>query len=177
MSFDGRSYLGLFPPPEYSFRWYKSFFSDTYYLQGLKTSLIIAVIATVISTTIGVSAAIGLDRYQGRGKQVLESLFLSPLVVPAVVIGFAILIFGNLLWRLICEAWILFFRIHESLVSIEHNTSGGQDIDEQDTDDAVPDWRGTDESWVNCAIQDCSNKVSLGKGTKYCAIHIDSDGE
>ena len=62
-----------------------------------------------------------------------------------VLIGFAILIFGNLLWRLICEAWILFFRIHESLVSIEHNTSGGQDIDEQDTDDAVPDWRGTDE--------------------------------
>ena len=69
------------------------FFSDTYYLQGLKTSLIIAVIATVVSTTIGVSAAIGLDRYQGRGKQVLESLFLSPLVVPAVVIGFAILMF------------------------------------------------------------------------------------
>ena len=48
MSFDGRSYLGLFPPPEYSFRWYENFFSDTYYLQGLKTSLIIAVIATVI---------------------------------------------------------------------------------------------------------------------------------
>jgi len=93
MSFDGRSYLGLFPPPEYSLRWYKNFFSDTYYLQGLKTSLIIAVIATVVSTTIGVSAAIGLDRYQGRGKQVLESLFLSPLVVPAVVIGFAILMF------------------------------------------------------------------------------------
>ena len=42
-----------------------------------------------------------------------------------VMIGFAVLIFGNLLWRLICEAWILFFRIHESLVSIERNTSGG----------------------------------------------------
>ena len=47
-----------------------------------------------------------------------------------VMIGFAVLIFGNLLWRLICEAWILFFRIHESLVSIEHNTSGGQDTDD-----------------------------------------------
>ena len=93
MSFDGRSYLGLFPPPEYSLRWYERFFSDAYYLQGLKTSLIIAIIATVVSTTIGVSAAIGLDRYQGIGKQALESLFLSPLVVPAVVIGFALLMF------------------------------------------------------------------------------------
>ena len=46
-----------------------------------------------------------------------------------VMIGFAVLIFGNLLWRLICEAWILFFRIHESLVAIEHNTSGGQDTE------------------------------------------------
>ena len=74
------------------------------------------------------------------------------------ILSFLLLTFGNLLWRLICEAWILFFRIHESLVSIEHNTYGGQD---------------TDESWVNCAIQDCSNKVSLGKSTKYCAIHIE----
>ena len=49
-----------------------------------------------------------------------------------------IIIFGNLAWRLICEAWILFFRIHEALVSIEHNTSGGQD-----TEDSVPDWRET----------------------------------
>jgi len=31
-------------------RWYLSFFSDTYYLTGLKTSLILAVIATVVST-------------------------------------------------------------------------------------------------------------------------------
>ena len=36
--------------------------------------------------------------------------------------GFALLIFGNLFWRLICEGWILFFSIHESLVSIENNT-------------------------------------------------------
>ena len=45
--------------------------------------------------------------------------------IEMVMIGIAVLIFGNLLWRLICEAWILFFRIHESLVSIERNTSGG----------------------------------------------------
>ena len=33
--------------------------------------------------------------------------------------GAAVLIAGNLLWRLICELWILFFSIHERLVSIE----------------------------------------------------------
>jgi putative spermidine/putrescine transport system permease protein len=97
MSFDARSYLGPFPPTEFSLRWYENFFSDDYYLHGLKSSLIIAVIATIVSTISGVSAAIALDRYTGPGKQALESLFLSPLVVPAVVIGFALLLFFALI--------------------------------------------------------------------------------
>ena len=97
MSFDGRSYLGKFPPPHYSLRWYATFFSDAYYLHGLKTSVILALIATIVSTTAGVSAAIVLDRYEFPGKAGLEVLFLSPLVVPAVVIGFALLLFFALL--------------------------------------------------------------------------------
>lgn len=97
MSFDGRGYLGKFPPPEYSIRWYANFFSDTYYLNGLKTSIVLAVIATAVSTTAGVSAAIVLERYEFPGKQALETLFLSPLVVPAVVIGFALLLFFALI--------------------------------------------------------------------------------
>lgn len=97
MSFDGRSYLGTFPPPNYSFRWYLNFFSDTYYLNGLKMSLILAVIAALVSTASGVSAAIVLDRYEFRGKRALEAFFLSPLVVPGVVVGFALLLFFALI--------------------------------------------------------------------------------
>ena len=97
MSFDGRGYLGKFPPPSYALDWYQNFFSDSFYLNGLKTSIILAIIATVVSTAAGVSAAIVLDRYDFPGKQALEALFLSPLVVPAVVIGFALLLFFALL--------------------------------------------------------------------------------
>lgn len=93
MSFDARSFLGPFPPSEFSLRWYDAFFTNDQYLDGLKTSLIIAVIAAVISTAIGVSAALVLDQYEFSGKDALASFFLSPLVVPAVVIGFALLIF------------------------------------------------------------------------------------
>ena len=93
MSFDARSYLGRFPPTEFSFQWYARFFSDTYYLTGLRTSLVIATIAATVSTCAGVCAAIVLDRYDFPGKQALETVFLSPLVIPAVVIGFALLLF------------------------------------------------------------------------------------
>ncbi len=97
MSFDARSYLGRFPPTEFSFQWYARFFSDTYYLTGLRTSLIIAVIAATVSTCAGVCAAIVLDRYDFPGKQALETIFLSPLVIPAVVIGFSLLLFFALI--------------------------------------------------------------------------------
>ena len=93
MSFDARSFLGPFPPRELSLRWYESFFTDTYYLRGLRTSVILAVLTAVISTTIGVTVALVLDRHEFRGKDALASAFLSPLVVPTVVIGFALLIF------------------------------------------------------------------------------------
>ena len=97
MSFDGRSYLSTFPPPSYSFQWYLNFFSDTYYLQGLRLSVTLAIIAAIVSTTFGVSAAIVLDRYEFRGKRALEAFFLSPLVVPGVVVGFALLLFFALI--------------------------------------------------------------------------------
>ena len=36
--------------------------------------------------------------------------------------GFYLLLYGNIFWRIICEGLILFFSIHESVVSIENNT-------------------------------------------------------
>jgi len=97
MSFDGRSYLGAFPPPNFSLQWYQGFFSDTYYLQGLKISLILGIIASMVSALSGVSAAIVIERYEFTGKKALEAFFLSPLMVPGVVVGFALLLFFSLI--------------------------------------------------------------------------------
>ncbi len=93
MSFDARDYLGVFPPTEFSTRWYAKFFSDPYLLKGLKTSLQLASLTAVAATTLGLSAAVALDRLPPRYSQLLMAVFLSPLIVPGVVIGFALLIF------------------------------------------------------------------------------------
>jgi hypothetical protein len=45
-------------------------------------------------------------------------LFIDDLILP----GIGFLILGNLLWRVICEGWILLFSIHDILGSIESNT-------------------------------------------------------
>jgi putative spermidine/putrescine transport system permease protein len=93
MSFDARPYLGPFPPQELSLRWYREFFSNGYYLKGLWISLTISMLAAAVAMLIGISMAVFVDRSNFRGKTVLVNLFLAPLIIPAVVVGFALLIF------------------------------------------------------------------------------------
>lgn len=42
-----------------------------------------------------------------------------------ILIGLGALTVGNLLWRILCEGWILAFRIHDSLVSVEKGFKEG----------------------------------------------------
>jgi len=95
LSFDARSFIGSFPPTEFSLRWYKEFFYESYYHEGLKTSLIVASIATLVSSLLGTLAAISIDRGQFRGRSLIETFLLSPLVIPTVVVGFGVLIFSS----------------------------------------------------------------------------------
>ena len=93
MAFDARPYLGPLPPPAYSLRWFRQFFSDDYFLRGLATSAELAVASVAITVAAGVATAVALDRMPARGREALTSLFLSPLIVPPVVTGLALLLF------------------------------------------------------------------------------------
>jgi molybdate ABC transporter permease protein len=65
-------------------------------LSPLWISLRIAAIATLITACLGIAAAHFMQRYQGRARSLLDSLFLSPLVLPPTVLGFLLLLLlGN----------------------------------------------------------------------------------
>lgn len=93
LAFDARDYLAPLPPPALSLHWFEKLFSQDYVVAGLKTSLAIAMLTTIINVVIGTAAAVGLDRATFPGKGVIMAAFLSPLIVPAVVTGFALLLF------------------------------------------------------------------------------------
>ena len=126
MAFDSRDYLGSLPPPSLSFRWFVTFFSDSYFLNGLSTSLQLALASVAISLCVGIATAYTLGRTQFVGKDALVSFFLSPLVVPPVVIGFALLLFlsemglFNGFARLLCGHIIITvpYTIRATLASI-----------------------------------------------------------
>lgn len=95
LSFDDREFLGAFPPSTFSLRWYRSFLENPAYLDGLVTSVKLALLSTAISATAGSAAAVALSQARWRGRDLMETLFLAPKLVPTVVVGFSILGFAS----------------------------------------------------------------------------------
>jgi putative spermidine/putrescine transport system permease protein len=93
MSFDARDYLGQFPPSKLSIRWFEQFFSDGYLLGGLRTSVMLATVAAVSASVLGLSASVAIRQLPGFARDLLTTIFVAPLIVPGVVIGFALLLF------------------------------------------------------------------------------------
>jgi putative spermidine/putrescine transport system permease protein len=90
MSFSSASSLE-FPPPGLSLRWYESFFGDPRWLRAAQNSLIVALAASVLALALGSIAAYGLVRGRFRGRAVIESNFILPLILPPVIVAHTIL--------------------------------------------------------------------------------------
>jgi putative spermidine/putrescine transport system permease protein len=95
LSFDDRTFLGPFPPPVWSLRWYRAFLDNPAYVEGLWTSLTLALVSTAIAAAAGTAAAIALADPATRARGALETIFLSPKFVPTVVVGFSVLVFAS----------------------------------------------------------------------------------
>lgn len=93
LSFDGRSFLGPFPPSELSLRWYRALFSNPAYFDSFWISLKLAAVAAALAAAIGTAAAIAISDPRLPARAFLEAAFLSPKFIPTVVIGFSLLVF------------------------------------------------------------------------------------
>jgi putative spermidine/putrescine transport system permease protein len=94
-SFNGGPILS-FPPTSFTTQWYTLIKPS--FLDALYVSLIVASAAAVISVIFGVPAALGLSRGRFPGRAALNSLFLSPLMVPALVTGVALYQYSLTVW-------------------------------------------------------------------------------
>jgi len=86
-----------FPPVGFTLRWYWRFLADSSYLGSIWTSVAIAGIATVIAVVLGVLVALVISRSEIRGRQLLNTIFIAPLILPTIVIGAALLQYANAL--------------------------------------------------------------------------------
>lgn len=81
-----------FPPYGVSGRWYQNILRRSAFIESFRFSVILASLATVGSLGIGLLAAVALVRYRFRGREAILAFVMSPLLVPEVVTGMAILV-------------------------------------------------------------------------------------
>lgn len=95
-AFNSSSFLE-FPLTGFSLKWFQSFFTSEQFMTSFFLSLRLAVITSVVAMIIGTMAAIVLVRGDFPGADLLSALFLSPLMLPAILTGLALFQFYVLL--------------------------------------------------------------------------------
>jgi putative spermidine/putrescine transport system permease protein len=83
----------VFPPPGFSTRWFSEVLSTPMWRDSLWLSLQIGAAVAILSTTLGVATALGLRAVDRGWSNALQTFFLSPLMLPTVVIGLALMQF------------------------------------------------------------------------------------
>jgi spermidine/putrescine transport system permease protein len=81
----------------FSLRWFatdpnSSVLHDPALQSALEHTLLLAVICVAVATPIGVTLALGLQRWRGPGSGTANTLMLLPLITPEIVMGVALLL-------------------------------------------------------------------------------------
>jgi putative spermidine/putrescine transport system permease protein len=86
MSFSASQYLE-FPPKDWSFRWYESYFSSNAWMSATATSLKAGLFTMLVATPIGVIASYGLHVSSHRAARLVYMLLITPIMIPVILIG------------------------------------------------------------------------------------------
>ncbi|MFK7964332.1 MAG: ABC transporter permease [Burkholderiaceae bacterium] len=92
VSFTSSSIYTL-PPPEWSLKWYQTLGRKSGLADAVWLSINLAIMSTAISLVLGTAAAMAVVRGQFRGKEAIATFAVSPLMMPGLVVGVAMLQF------------------------------------------------------------------------------------
>jgi spermidine/putrescine transport system permease protein len=89
-----RDGVGGFPPRHLTMDWYRQLFADGPIWDAVLNSLLVAAGSVVLSLTLGLLAALALDRATFPGKALFRRLVLLPLILPGIITGLSLLMFA-----------------------------------------------------------------------------------
>lgn len=89
-----------FPPSGFSLEWFVRVFEQGQFIDSFWTSLWLGLISTGVSLAFGIPVAYALVRFRFQGENLIETIFSAPILVPGLVIGFAMLNFFVLFGRI-----------------------------------------------------------------------------
>lgn len=88
-SFNTQDSISL-PISDFTFSWYENVFKQPDFIAGFESSLLIALLASLLALLVGIPAVYGLTRLNLHHASWFQSFFLSPTLIPEIVIGFAL---------------------------------------------------------------------------------------
>ena len=92
ISFTETEYVA-FPPKGFSLRWYERFFEYDAFVDSFIVSVELAIATAVLGVGLGVPAALAVTRGHVPFANTIMTFLLSPLSMPLIVMGFALLFY------------------------------------------------------------------------------------
>ncbi|MEP9399487.1 ABC transporter permease [Mesorhizobium sp. KR2-14] len=86
LSFSNDPFFTL-PVQSYSLRWYLDFFGNDRWISGVFNSVVAAVLTTILATTLGTMAALGISRPDFPARRLVMALLISPMIVPVMIVA------------------------------------------------------------------------------------------
>ncbi|WP_426399189.1 ABC transporter permease [Ralstonia sp. R-29] len=79
------------PTTAFSLRWFKAVFAHPDFMQAFYNSVQLALLSASIATALALPAGIALTRYRFSGRDFINGMLLSPVIIPHLVLGIALL--------------------------------------------------------------------------------------
>lgn len=83
----------VFPPDGWSLRWFANIFRVPQFGAAFRFSLALAVASSAAAMTLGTLAALAIVRHRFPGRAFVDTILMSPIIVPQIIVGLAFLIF------------------------------------------------------------------------------------
>ncbi|OIQ72706.1 inner membrane ABC transporter permease protein YdcV [mine drainage metagenome] len=99
------------PTTQLSLRWFRAVFAHPDFVTSFWNSLWLALSSATLSTVIAVPAGLAITRYNFVGRDALNALFLSPLIVPNLVLGVALLRMFSLIGATGSFSWLVLAHV------------------------------------------------------------------
>ncbi|MGG4775504.1 ABC transporter permease [Alcaligenaceae bacterium 429] len=110
VSFTDKGYISL-PTDGLSLRWFYAIFEAREIVSAFWLSLGIGLVSATIAIVLAIPAALALVRYNFTGRGVVTAFFMSPLMIPQVVLGVAFLRFFNVVGISGSFIWLAFTHV------------------------------------------------------------------
>lgn len=88
----GTAQYPVFPPSGFTLHWFAKLLGTAEMMEAARISAILSTTSTVIACIIGTLSALALVRCHFPGRRLMSVVVLSPILVPAIILGLALLV-------------------------------------------------------------------------------------